>query len=97
MSYRVSYAGDHTKKVKTTARIGKPQRWLLGGILLLIGAAALSYTGAAQQILRWLLPGDPETTAQALHLLTEQLAQGENLKEAISAFCRKILEGTQLV
>lgn len=41
----------------------------------------------------WLLPGDPRITAAALETLRENLAAGETLSDAVTAFCREIIHG----
>ena len=44
----------------------------------------------------WLLPGDPEVTAQALSELVKTLRQGTNAGQAVAAFCGSILRGAGL-
>ena len=54
-------------------------------ILLLIGYLGIGKMGN-------LLPGDPHVTAQALENMTDSLASGEPLKDAIVTFCQEILD-----
>ena len=44
----------------------------------------------------WLLPGNPEVTAQALSELVKTLRQGTNAGQAVAAFCGSILRGAGL-
>lgn len=41
---------------------------------------------------QWLLPGDPQVTAQALDTMVDSIREGEPLGEAITCFCREIIE-----
>lgn len=41
---------------------------------------------------QWLLPGDPQITAQALDTMVDSLRAGGSVGEAITCFCREIIE-----
>lgn len=43
-----------------------------------------------------LLPGDPEITAAALDELRQDLYDGQPIQEALTAFCREIIDGAHL-
>ena len=91
MSYRIRYPSFEKEKMYLK---GKHRRaGVVAGILTLIlffGAMSVKHKG-----LRWvqtyLLPGDPAVTAAALEDLAADLKEGENLKDAISDFCREIM------
>lgn len=89
MAYRIVYGPEPKPK-----REGS-KRWiaLLCVAVLLIG---LFLTGADESVKRWLLPGDPEETAAALDNLVQGIREGENLGEAVGAFCREIVENAQI-
>ena len=70
---------------------------LLLCISIVITAAALRYLGLTEKLWHYLLPGDGEVTSRALQVMLEHLKQGGGIVEAVTAFCRRILEGAQLV
>ena len=78
MAYRIEYPGK--KKAK-----GVPV-WV---ILLALGGLAL----LRQRLGQFLLPGDPEVTGRALEMLLTQLRQGIGAGEAVSAFCKAVVQG----
>lgn len=97
MGYRISYETLTTKKDKMKPRFGKRQALLLLCISVVITAAALRYLGLTEKLWHYLLPGDGEVTSRALQVMLEHLKQGGGIVEAVTAFCRRILEGAQLV
>ena len=89
MSYRIQY---DTKKHPWQKRLKRQKRVLIVGVicfaLLIIG-----YFGMDK--MQFLLPGEPSVTAAALDNMTNSLQEGETLQEAITAFCREILDNAQ--
>lgn len=92
MGYRITYAsfGEENKMPANKRR----NSVIAAGILvaaLILGAFAVKHTG-----LRWvqeyLLPGDPAVTAAALEGFAQDLKEGESIKDAITTFCREIME-----
>ena len=83
MAYRIDYPGRRKKK--------RFPYW----ILLILGFAVLLAV-PKDDLEYWLLPGDPEVTAQALSELVKTLRQGTNAGQAVAAFCGSILRGAGL-
>ena len=87
MGYRITYeTGVH----KTELLLPTRKRTKLGYIALacvLIIALALGH-----KYWQVLLPGDPKVTERALHELASDLREGESVSDAVTAFCREILE-----
>ena len=83
MAYRIDYPGRRKKR--------RFPYWifliLAFVVLLVVPKDDLEY---------WLLPGDPEVTAQALSELVKTLRQGTNAGQAVAAFCGSILRGAGL-
>ena len=83
MAYRIDYPGRRKKR--------RFPYWifliLAFVVLLVVPKDDLEY---------WLLPGNPEVTAQALSELVKTLRQGTNAGQAVAAFCRSILRGAGL-
>lgn len=83
MAYRIDYPGRRKKK--------RFPYWIL---LILVFAVLLAVP--KDDLEYWLLPGDPEVTAQALSELVKTLRQGTNAGQAVAAFCGSILRGAGL-
>lgn len=83
MAYRIEYPGKR-----------KTRRFPVWVLLLVILTAVLAIP--KQTLAYWLLPGDPEVTAQALSELVETLRQGANAGQAVAAFCKSIVQGAGL-
>lgn len=81
MAYRIEYPGK--KKAK---------RFPVWIVLPALGGLAL----LRQSLGRFLLPGDPEVTGRALETLLAQLRQGIGAGEAVSAFCKTVVQGAGL-
>ena len=92
MSYKVHYG---TSRHDGRTREAAVRKWipLILLIALLTGGFLLTRQGVSFD---WLLPGDPGVTAAALENLRENLAAGEPLGEAVTAFCREIIDGAAL-
>ena len=97
MGYRIAYESfGEEKKFPTYWRRKSAIAAGLLVIVLVVGAVSVKYTG-----LRWvqdyLLPGDPAVTAAALENFAQDLKEGESVKDAITAFCREIMDhGTNI-
>lgn len=83
MAYRIDYPGRRKKR--------RFPYWIL---LILVFAVLLAVP--KDDLEYWLLPGDPEVTAQALSELVKTLRQGTNAGQAMAAFCGSILRGAGL-
>lgn len=83
MAYRIDYPGRRKKR--------RFPYWIL---LILVFAVLLAVP--KDDLEYWLLPGNPEVTAQALSELVKTLRQGTNAGQAVAAFCGSILRGAGL-
>ena len=89
MSYRIQY---DTKKHPWQKRL-KRQKYVLPVGIICLSLLTLGYFGMDK--LQFLLPGEPSVTAAALDNMANSLQEGETLQEAITAFCREILDNAQ--
>ena len=92
MAYSIKYVsfGEKKKQSKDT----KWKNGMAAGLLvvvLLIGAMTVKHRGLGW-VTNYLLPGDPAVTAAALEGMVTDLKEGDNLYDAVSAFCREIME-----
>ena len=83
MAYRIDYPGRRKKR--------RFPYWIF-----LILAFAVLLVVPKDDLEYWLLPGDPEVTAQALSELVKTLRQGTNAGQAVASFCGSILRGAGL-
>ena len=83
MAYRIDYPGRRKKR--------RFPYWIF-----LILAFVVLLAVPKDDLEYWLLPGNPEVTAQALSELVKTLRQGTNAGRAVAAFCGSILRGAGL-
>ena len=88
MSYRIVYGPE--KEMCATRKHRQP--WIALGILAVM-FLGVQLAGFGEVLRRWLMPGDAEITEAALETLAENLQQGVNLRQAVTAFCKEILIG----
>ena len=92
MAYNIRYVsfGEEEKQPKDTQLRNKIAAGLLV-LVLLIGAMTVKHR-ELRWVTEYLLPGDPVVTAAALEGMVMDLREGENLYDAVTAFCREIME-----
>lgn len=83
MAYRIDYPGRRKKR--------RFPYWIF-----LILAFVVLLAVPKDDLEYWLLPGNPEVTAQALSELVKTLRQGTNAGQAVAAFCGSIIRGAGL-
>ena len=80
---------------------GKQEKWKFPKkkTLLLVFAAmamvVMLWPAGRNALREWMLPGDTEVTSQALQGLAADLSDGESLGDAVTAFCKEIIQGGQ--
>lgn len=63
-------------------------------VLLCIGIVLFGVVlTATQSGFYWIVPGDPDVTVPAFAQLMDALTNGESFVEAVSAFCREVIQG----
>ena len=92
MAYRIDY-GTPIRNTRAELRKNRIFSWItiICVLILVISAIAVKQQGLPW-VETYLLPGDPAVTAAALDALAEDLRTGESLTQAISTFCREIME-----
>ena len=92
MSYRIVY-GPERKAVKEREPSSLRFRSLIAGFLLLFAVIVKLLWPEGTAVLRqMILPTDLSATEQAFQCMMEDLRSGENLGDAITVFCRQIIE-----
>lgn len=91
MAYEIRYGSsklDHKQK---------PKQWKwIPAVILIIFVIGILTTDVEKTVLHWLLPGDPVVTVAALGHLQDNLQAGDPIGEAVTAFCREIIDGANL-
>lgn len=94
MGYQIKYGATAVKipVLENTPKKEKNTRpvWLIPVIVTGI-IIALGWTGN----LDFLIPGDKVVTKKAFSEMVEQVQQGEQIGNAITAFCREILDNAE--
>ena len=92
MSYRIVY-GPERKAVKERDLSSLRFRSLIAGFLLLFALIVKLLWPEGTEVLREvMIPADLNATEQAFQCMMEDLRSGENLGDAITVFCRQIIE-----
>lgn len=89
MGYRITYGQNVIKsKLPPDRRTVVLRKWIVSALACLALVLALS----SKTVRHYLLPGDPVVTERALHELASDLRSGEKVSDAVTAFCREILD-----
>lgn len=95
LGYRVEYGS--VKKVRGLEKRFSRVSALTALCILLFCILVGTFWPKGRDVLRSLVfPGDPVVTAAAFEDMAEQLREGENLSDALHAFCAQVLEGAAL-
>lgn len=93
MGYTVSYNSISVPKAP------KNKKWTSVAalvVVLVLVISAFSFKGAVLPwVQQWLIPGDPEVTAGALRTMVDDLRQGADFADALTAFCNEIITNGQ--
>lgn len=89
MGYRITYKSTYMKN-KTQDWQGKSNvlKWIFALIVCFFLLLAIFNT----EVRRLFLPGDPVVTERALSELVVDIREGQPVSDAVTAFCREILE-----
>lgn len=95
MGYRIVY-GPMPKTVEAGRRCSYRLYWLTALFLMLLVLLVKLYWPEGVQVLRsCLLPGEMTSTEQAVNGLISDLQGGESFGDAVTVFCRQILENAR--
>lgn len=92
MSYRIVYGPEIKRKTPVEKRW---KIWLASGI----GAALilLGISGKWNVLQKFFLPGDADVTGAALQGMVDDLKNGDSFSEAVTAFCKVIVENAEIM
>ena len=95
MAYRIDYAPVKPEKKRNIGRKLRFQVLTAALLLAFILGVKYAWPGGAARLRQALLPGEASRTEVAVQTLVERVARGEPVGEAVTAFCREILENAQ--
>ena len=93
MSYRIVYGPE---KKLPTRKISRLRMAIVCSLCIGLLIAGLRETGIGEVLWHWMLPGDPAVTEAALSGLVDQIRDGDDFSQAMTVFCRVILDGAQV-
>jgi len=94
MSYRISYDG---KAEKTFFNEKDPKKYFRYTLMCIVGmiVAILLYTNKPK-LEKIIYPGDPQVTKNAAAAMISDIRSGENVKDAVMAFCQEIVDNAEV-
>lgn len=89
MGYAIQYDTAATKKYPMKRRniSLKGKKVCLAVVSIILIAVLLQFSA----VRRFLLPGDPVVTERAITKMVDELQAGDGLQEAITTFCREVI------
>ena len=94
MAYTIQYGLPARTEAVWAAGNRKRKRWIFT-VLCIIGVLSGILFGP-EDLQNYLIPGDPNVTRLAFAQLTEDIRQGDKIGEALTAFCREIIENAEV-
>ena len=94
MAYEISYSPQENHRYPIFRPRKKLSKWLLGVVLAAVTALAIPQV--RRQIGQALLPGDNETTREAVTAFLEDVRQWVSIPDAFQTFCREIVKDVEV-
>lgn len=94
MAYTIQYGLPARTEAVWAAGNRKRKRWIFA-VLFTIGILSGVFLGP-ENLQNYLIPGDPDVTRMAFVQLMEDIRQGDKIGEALTAFCREIIENAEV-
>lgn len=91
MGYQIMYSPEDNHKYPAYKPVRK-NKWVIPAVLTAVLLAAAARPQVRSALENWLIPGDKDVTKAAFSLMLEDIRTGEPVSQAVSAFCREILE-----
>ena len=84
MGYVIQYEPEKNKKYPiSVCRKRLPVGVIVTMLILMIVGIGIR--------MKWLVPGDPQVTADAFSAMVDDIADGEPIDESVAAFCGRVL------
>ena len=89
MAYKIDYIPVGKRRYFAHHNVSA---WLFPTAVILALLAVFFAVSMQRGSTDWLLPGDPTVTKAALTELIEDLKAGEHFGDAVTAFCREVIQ-----
>ena len=94
MGYRISYEnGGIRTRISPPKNIGR-KRFLFFGAVFALAIFMIAFHQSSR-VRRFFLPGNKAVTEAAVTELVESVQRGEHFEDAITAFCKQIIDNGQ--
>lgn len=95
MGYKIMYSPEDNSKYPMRKPTKSRSRWIIPLLLVAVLILALGRPHLRTKLEDWLVPGDTDVTKAAFAAMVGQLREGENAVDAVTAFCRMIIDGSE--
>ena len=92
MTYKIQYTPQDDRRYPVVKQRRKGRRvnsWLI--LLLIVAVVWFNFCGIPD----FMIPGDPQVTKVAASQMVTMLKDGASTQEAITVFCRQVLDGAE--
>ncbi len=93
MSYNIEYNPELHVRYPVLQK--KKKRISASAVFALLFCVITGWIIAKNKLLRFLIPGDPEVTAEAFSTMVEKIENGVPVGEGLLAFCEEIITNSQ--
>ena len=94
MAYRIDYSTHSSPKIDSPGK-QRITAMAAGFFLLFLLLVNLFWPAGTEIVRQALIPGDPEVTVTAVDNLVSGLKDGQQLSDAVTAFCREIIANAE--
>lgn len=94
MAYRIDYGRAVTKQLPDDGRQLRWQIMTAGALLLFVLLVKQTWPEGTDRLRACMLPGG-EGTQAAIETLVEQVHEGDSFGQALTVFCRQIIENAE--
>ena len=91
MGYKIMYSPEDNNKYPT-GQSGRKHKWLLPVIIILALLMSIRTAQVRDRLEEWIIPGNDQITKAAFSVMIDEIRTGEPVTEAVTAFCRVIIE-----
>ena len=96
MGYRVEYGPQEKKQESKLWNSLKMQILTTVFLLFFVLGVRGAWPEGTEKLKEFLLPGQPSVTETAFQNLISDLKEGDSIPDAVSTFCREIVEHAQI-
>lgn len=96
MGYRIVYEGGELHRNPNRINWYRVVAYSCVCLLLFYLLTAAFWPEGVQSLEGWIYPGNVSITKNALKTMSMQIQSGERISDAVTAFCREIINGAQI-